>query len=127
MRNNQPQIQIKRAYDPASPEDGFRVYVDRIWPRGLRHETFSYDLWEKDIAPSNELRQWFHTNPEGRWPEFVSRYTHELENNPAAEKFANLAAEKATLTLLYSSRDHEHNNAVVLKKFLETKFSQGKT
>ena len=67
-------ILIKRAYEPSSPEDGFRIYVDRLWPRGLSHESFHYDLWDKEIAPSTELRQWFHENPGSEWTEFEERY-----------------------------------------------------
>lgn len=75
------QYQLKRAYEPASPEDGFRVYIDRLWPRGLSHETFHYDLWDKDIAPSTELREWFHADPDNRWSEFETRYSKELETS----------------------------------------------
>ncbi len=70
------EIKLKRVYDPVSPADGFRVYVDRLWPRGLSHETFHYDLWDKDIAPSDGLRKWFHADPEGRWQEFERRYLY---------------------------------------------------
>lgn len=111
-------IQIKRAYDPQAPSDGYRVYIDRLWPRGLSHETFHYDLWDKDIAPSTELREWFHENPLERWPEFESRYASELKSNPS---FAELKADLSkhdVVTLLYSSHDHEHNNAVVLQHLL---------
>lgn len=107
-------IQIKRAYEPASATDGYRVYVDRLWPRGLSHETFHYDLWDKEIAPSTELREWYHADPQTRWPEFEKRYGAELEANPA---FAALKTDLAThpvVTLLYSSHDPLHNNAVVL-------------
>lgn len=76
------QYQLKRAYEPASLEDGFRVYIDRLWPRGLSHETFHYDLWDKDIAPSTELREWFHADPDNRWSEFETRYSKELETSP---------------------------------------------
>ncbi len=74
-------ILIKRAYEPASSNDGFRIYVDRLWPRGLSHETFHYDLWDKEVAPSTELRQWFHENPTSEWSEFETRYKNELLNN----------------------------------------------
>ena len=77
------QYQLKRSYEPASPEDGFRVYIDRLWPRGLSHETFHYDLWDKDIAPSTELREWFHADPDNRWSEFETRYSKELETSPS--------------------------------------------
>lgn len=113
------EIQIKRAYEPESPEDGFRVYIDRLWPRGLSHETFHYDLWDKEISPSTELREWFHQDPDGRWNEFVEKYQKELEANPAFEQLKNYLAAKKKVTLLYSSHDETHNNAVVLEKMLE--------
>ena len=107
-------ISIKRAYEPASPEDGFRIYIDRLWPRGLSHETFHYDLWDKDIAPSTELREWFHQDPIGRWKEFEQKYTDELKANPAFTKLKEYISTKPVVTLLYSSHDEEHNNAVVV-------------
>lgn len=122
------QLKLKRAYEPASPSDGYRVYIDRLWPRGLSHETFHYDLWDKDIAPSAELREWFHgthsdqhstADMDARWSEFEKRYTAELRANPA---FAQLKAEiagKPVVTLLYSSHDEAHNNAVVVYNLLE--------
>ena len=112
-------IQIKRAYDPADASDGFRVYIDRLWPRGLSHETFHYDLWDKDIAPSTELREWFHTDPDGLWPQFVEKYKAELESNPAFEKLKETVASHPAVTLLYSSHDREHNNAVVVEQMLK--------
>ena len=111
-------IDIKRAYDPESPEDGFRVYVDRLWPRGLSHATFHYDLWEKDAAPSTELREWFHADPKNEWPEFEKRYLAELESNPALTTLRKAIADKPKTTLLYSSRDRTHNNAAVLRTAL---------
>lgn len=111
-------IQLKRAYDPASPGDGYRVYVDRLWPRGLSHETFHYDWWDKDIAPSTELREWFHQDPDGRWTEFAAKYRAELKANPAFATLRATLADKPTVTLLYSSHDREHNNAVVVKQAL---------
>jgi len=108
------QYRLKRVYDKASPEDGFRVYIDRLWPRGLSHETFHYDLWDKDIAPSTELREWFHANPSDRWPEFESRYTSELEENPSFGALRRLSEHKPVVTLLYSSHDEKRNNAVVV-------------
>lgn len=114
-----PQIQLKRAYEPQSPDDGFRIYIDRLWPRGLSHETFHYDLWDKDIAPSTELREWFHQDPENRWPEFEQKYREELLANPAFEKLKGYIATKPKVTLLYSSHDPLHNNAVILLHALE--------
>lgn len=111
-------LQLKRAYDPASPDDGFRVYIDRLWPRGLSHETFHYDMWDKDIAPSTDLREWFHQDPDGRWPEFERKYAAELSVNPAFDTLKKEIATKPVVTLLYSSHDHEHNNAVVVYNLL---------
>lgn len=110
--------QIKRAYDAADPTDGFRVYIDRLWPQGLSHATFHYDFWDKDIAPSTELRQWFHSAPDDRWDEFAARYTAELKAMPAFIALKQLLATKPTVTLLYSSHDRIHNNAVVVLNLL---------
>ncbi|MDE6278145.1 MAG: DUF488 family protein [Muribaculaceae bacterium] len=112
------EIKLKRAYDPAEPEDGYRVYIDRLWPRGLSHETFHYDLWDKDVAPTSELREWFHADPENRWPEFRSKYKTELSSNPAFASLKTEIADKPVVTLLYSSHDREHNNAVVVGELL---------
>ncbi|MDE6239785.1 MAG: DUF488 family protein [Muribaculaceae bacterium] len=112
-------IEIKRAYDPASEDDGFRVYVDGLWPRGLSHETFHYDLWDKEISPSAELREWFHEDPDKRWNEFTNRYFNELKSNDAAARLRDTIIGKPKITLLYSSHDRDHNNAVVLQRFLE--------
>lgn len=114
------EYRLKRAYEPCAPEDGFRVYIDRLWPRGLSHSTFHYDLWEKDIAPSDELREWFHTDPDRLWPEFKKRYTGELESNPAFAALRRLMSTKPIVTFLYSSRDERHNNAVVVYDLLTT-------
>ena len=113
-----PVIQIKRAYDPEEDTDGFRVYIDRLWPRGLSHETFHYDLWDKDIAPSSQLREQFHTDPDDLWPQFVEKYKAELKSNPAFDSFKQIIESKHTVTLLYSSHDREHNNAVVVQELL---------
>lgn len=114
------EIELKRAYDPASSDDGFRIYIDRLWPRGLSHETFHYDLWDKDIAPSTELREWFHADPDGRWEEFENRYRAELSGNPAFAAMKQTIAGKPKVTLLYSSHDPLHNNAIVVEKELNS-------
>lgn len=96
-------IQIKRAYDPEEKTDGFRVYIDRLWPRGLSHKTFHYDLWDKEIAPSTELREWFHTDPDNLWHQFVEKYKAELESNPAFDALRHTLEGKPTdSTLLFS-------------------------
>ena len=112
------EFRLKRAYDPESPDDGFRVYIDRLWPRGLSHETFHYNLWDKDIATSTELREWFHADPQDRWPEFEQKYAAELKANPSFESLKKLLETKPVVTLLYSSHDEQHNNAVIVYRLL---------
>lgn len=111
-------IEIKRAYEPASAEDGFRIYIDRLWPRGLSHTTFHYDWWDKDVAPSTELREWFHANPQNDWAEFERRYEQELKANPAFPALKAKIKAMPKVTLLYSSHDEAHNNAIVLRRML---------
>ena len=113
--------QLKRAYDPEEPTDGFRVYIDRLWPQGLSHETFHYDLWDKDIAPSNELREWFHAEPSDRWAGFQKRYSEELATSSAFASLKKLLATKPVVTLLFSSKNREQNNAVVVYNLLSEK------
>lgn len=112
-------LAVKRVYDPPSPEDGYRVLVDRLWPRGLKKEQAALDLWARDVGPSRELRQWFGHEP-ARWEGFRHRYAAELDAN--AEQWRPLAAKAARgrVTLLYGARDEEHNNAVALKHYLDT-------
>lgn len=114
-------IKLKRAYEPAAATDGYRVYIDRLWPRGLSHETFHYDMWDKEIAPSTELREWFHADPQNRWADFEKRYAEELKENPAFATLKSEIADKPVVTLLYSSHDEEHNNAVVVYNLLTDK------
>ncbi|ODT06353.1 MAG: hypothetical protein ABS58_11790 [Mesorhizobium sp. SCN 65-20] len=113
-----PEISIKRVYEAPSAEDGFRVLVDRVWPRGITRDTAAVDLWMKDIAPSTELRKWFGHDPE-RWAEFRRRYCGELEQRPELVEQLRGQARKGRLTLVYSARDETHNQAVVLKQALE--------
>jgi uncharacterized protein YeaO (DUF488 family) len=114
-------IIIKRIYDEPDPSDGTRVLVDRIWPRGISKQRAALDLWLKDIAPSDELRNWFGHKPE-RFSEFNRKYMDELSNSPAVETMQELIKKSANLTLLYSAKDTEHNQAVVLQKYLKSKF-----
>lgn len=109
------EIALKRAYEPASESDGYRVLVDRLWPRGLSHETLHYDLWAKEIAPSTDLREWYHLDPDHRWDEFAERYVDELHANPDFLTFVHRLSEHKKVTLLYGSHDTEHNNAAVLR------------
>lgn len=111
-------ITTKRVYDPPAPGDGFRVLVDRLWPRGLRKDHAHLDLWAKEAAPSTELRQWFHTHTDA-YDEFATRYRHELATNPAAATLRDQVADKPTVTLLHSVRDADHNHARILADFLD--------
>ena len=111
-------IMLKRAYDPADTEDGLRVFVDKLWPRGLSHETFHYDIWAKNIAPSTELRKWFHADPDNRWNEFEAKYRGELIANPDFGMLKQRLKNESKVTLLYSSHDPLHNNAIIVKSLL---------
>jgi uncharacterized protein YeaO (DUF488 family) len=111
-------LQLKRAYDPPSAEDGYRVLVDRLWPRGLKREAAHVDLWLKDIAPSDELRRWFRHRPT-RWMEFQKRYSKELAGHEPLWRELLARSREGRVTLLYAARDVQHNNAVALKTFLE--------
>lgn len=110
-------IRIKRAYEAHSEGDGERILVDRIWPRGLRKADAHIDLWLKDVAPSTPLRQWFGHDP-ARWEEFRHRYRAELARNPEPVAQLRTRARDGTLTLVYSARDEQHNQAVVLRELL---------
>jgi uncharacterized protein YeaO (DUF488 family) len=111
-------ILIKRAYEPAAKSDGQRFLVDRLWPRGIKKESLHFIAWLKDVAPSQKLRQWFNHDP-AKWHEFQQRYNKELDGNAAALQPLLEAAAKGNLTLLYSAHDIAHNNAIVLKAYLE--------
>lgn len=114
-------VQIKRAYDESSDGDGVRVLVDRIWPRGVSKEKLQLDDWLKEMAPTKELRQWFDHDPK-KFDEFRKRYKKELENHQEQiEKLISLAKNNDRLTLVFAAKDEEHNNAVVLKEYLELK------
>jgi uncharacterized protein YeaO (DUF488 family) len=110
-------IAIKRIYEPASPDDGRRILVDRLWPRGLSKERAGADLWLKDIAPSSGLRKWFGHDPE-KWTEFQNRYRAELDSNEEAVKTLKQAVGKGKATLLYGAHDERNNHAVVLRDML---------
>ncbi|MCL6526089.1 MAG: DUF488 domain-containing protein [Thermaceae bacterium] len=110
-------VSLKRAYDPPTKDDGCRVLVDRLWPRGLAKEKARLDLWLKEVAPSTELRQWFGHDPE-KWTEFRQRYRAELRHNPAWLELQALARQQ-DLTLVYAAKDPLHNEAVVLQELLE--------
>lgn len=111
-------IQIKRVYDQPEKSDGFRMLVDRLWPRGLSKEKAKIDLWLKEIAPSTELRKWFGHDP-AKWPEFQIRYKKELnEKKTLMIQLKEAEQEHGTVTLVYGAKDEEHNDAVVLADVL---------
>jgi uncharacterized protein YeaO (DUF488 family) len=113
-------FRVKRIYEPAAADDGFRVLVDRLWPRGVAKAKAHIDEWLKDVAPSDALRHRFHDHP-AKWKEFVAAYGRELEQEPAKTAAADLCgkARHEPVTLLYAARDESHNNAVALKEWLE--------
>ena len=112
-------VKIKRVYEPQSAGDGYRVLIDKLWPRGIRKENLHYDLWAKDIAPSTPLRQWYHGQPEERWLQFRTKYLAELQDSPAVGEFLDQVAGQKVVTLLYASRNAVENHALILKDFLE--------
>jgi uncharacterized protein YeaO (DUF488 family) len=108
-------LNIKRVYATPEKEDGFRVLVDRLWPRGMTKEKAKVDLWLKDIAPSTELRKWFGHEPE-KWEAFTRKYIAELEENKGPVQLLKAQMKKGPVTLLYAAKDESHNEALVLKK-----------
>ncbi|MCI6550372.1 MAG: DUF488 family protein [Prevotella sp.] len=111
------EIRIKRVYEAADSSDGFRVLVDRLWPRGISRQKAAVALWEKELAPSNELRKWFGHDP-SRFETFAARYREELRDNPALAPFADQLRSYDVITLLFGAADQVHNNAVVLRDVL---------
>src|SRR3954469_1719082 len=111
-------IKIKRIYAPIEKTDGFRVLVDRLWPRGIRKESAHIDAWIKEVAPSTELRKWFHHQPEN-WQKFRDAYQAELQKSDYVGVLLAYIKQNRAVTLLYASRDVEHNHAVILKEFLD--------
>lgn len=109
---------IERIYGSTASDNSYRVLVDRLWPRGISKERAALDEWNKEIAPTDELRKWFNHEPE-KFLEFSRRYVKELDNNPAAAEAKNNWNEQSAVTLLYGAKDTEHNQAIVLKKWLE--------
>lgn len=110
-------VSIKRIYEPASPDDGQRILIDRIWPRGVAKQQAKVDLWLKEVAPSTTLRKWFGHDP-ARWVEFQERYRAELRDNPAMEDLRT-AVRRGRTTLLFAARDEKRCNAVVLQRLLQ--------
>jgi uncharacterized protein YeaO (DUF488 family) len=113
-------IQVKRAYEQPSKDDGERFLVERLWPRGVKKQNLQVEAWLKDVAPSGELRQWFQHDP-AKWDEFRRRYFRELEKHSETWQPLLARARGGRVTLVYSAHDTEHNNAIALKEFLERK------
>ena len=113
-------VRLKRVYEPASKTDGARFLVERQWPRGLSKEAVHLTAWQKEVGPSTELRQWFNHDPV-KWRQFRARYFHELDSRPESWRPILTAARRGVVTLVYSSHDQEHNNAVALKEYLEAR------
>jgi uncharacterized protein YeaO (DUF488 family) len=111
------EIKLKRVYEKSTKEDGTRILVDRLWPRGLTKQKANVDMWMKDVAPSTELRKWFHHDPE-KWIEFKKRYQIELENKEEQIEVLKKQLQEGTVTLVYGAKDEEHNEALVLKELL---------
>jgi uncharacterized protein YeaO (DUF488 family) len=116
-------VHTKRIYAHPSAADGYRVLVDRLWPRGLSHAMAAIDLWLRDVAPSTELRQWY-AHDVDRWPEFSERYRRELDGRPELlDRLLDAGRQRGTLTLLFGARDSDHNEAVVLADVLRSRQS----
>jgi uncharacterized protein YeaO (DUF488 family) len=114
---------LKRAYDPVSDTDGTRILVERLWPRGLSKARLRVDAWPKDVGPSTALRKWFGHDPD-KWGEFRQRYARELKARPQTWRPIVSAARRGKVTLVYSSHDRQHNNAVALRQYLQPKVRQ---
>jgi uncharacterized protein YeaO (DUF488 family) len=110
-------VKLKRAYEQPETEDGVRILVDRLWPRGVKKEDAAIDEWMKELAPSTELRKWFGHDPD-RWEEFRERYAKEVNGHPDQLKQLRALARKGAITLVYSAHDEEHNNAVALRDII---------
>jgi len=117
------QLKTKRSYEPKERGDGHRVLVERLWPRGQTREAVAADAWLKEVAPSSELRRWFHHDPE-RWAAFQVRYRQELESNPQAWLPLIERLRHQNVTLLYSAKDEHHNSALVLRDFLQEQLAR---
>ena len=118
------ETKIKRAYEKPGNEDGMRILVDRLWPRGLSKEKAAVDLWMKDIAPSTALRKWFDHDP-NKWKEFIRRYSHELKDNNEQILLLKEQLKRGVVTLLYGAKDEQHNEAIVLRNYLAGDTKEG--
>jgi len=118
MNGDHKMIKLKRIYLPYSQDDGFRILVERLWPRGIKKSEAHIDLWLSDIAPSNDLRKWFN-HEDSKWDGFNKKYYEELSKNNATETLKDIIRDHDVVTFLYSSRNEMHNNAVSLKYYVE--------
>src|SRR5208282_1538263 len=112
-------VVVKRIYEKPSITDGKRILIDRLWPRGVKRSTANVDLWLKDVAPSDDLRQWFHAHPD-KWEDFKKKYKKELDGNKALQELIHIITTQ-DVTLLYAASDDKHNNAIALSQFLDGK------
>lgn len=112
-------IKIKRVYEAPNENDGYRVLVDRLWPRGMKKEFLKYEDWEKGITPSPELRKWFHEDPQTHWEEFSALYRKELETSEAVKDFLKKIKSHPVVTLLYASKESVRNHAQILQQYLK--------
>lgn len=111
-------IKVKRIYDAREEKDGYRVLVDRLWPRGIKKENAEIDAWLKEVAPSTGLRKWFGHDP-GKWGLFKKKYNEELKENEAVNELPALIKKHKLITLVYAAKDEQHNQAIVLKQYIE--------
>lgn len=110
-------LQLKRVYEPAEPGDGYRILVDRLWPRGMSKDQAHIDLWLKDVAPTPALRRWFGHDP-SKWQAFRRRYFQELTQNPQSVRVITDRIDRETVTLVYAAKDTEHNHALALQQYI---------
>lgn len=113
------EVAIKRVYEEYSPADGYRVLVDKLWPRGVKKENLHYDLWAKYLAPSTGLREWFHEDKEKNWEGFSLAYRKELEKSALVKEFIAQIKSYPKITLLYAAKDKQHSHALVLQEFIQ--------
>lgn len=121
-----PSITVKRIYEPYEKNDGFRILVDRLWPRGQKKGSLQFNLWAKNIAPSPTLRKWFNHDLQ-KWQQFQLRYQDELKQNKYIDDFLKEVKDHKRITLLYAAHDEEHNHAVVLQEFINRALSDAKS
>lgn len=121
---NMIQIKLKRVYEPEEAQDGFRILVDRLWPRGVKKEALHFDLWAKDIAPSTGLRTWYHQDKENNWALFREKYIDELSHSTVLSQVLEIIKDKPVVTLLFASKNAIENHALILKEYLEKELAE---